>query len=797
MRKNIISTLAIFILFLSIFSLVSVFALNENATRKDAYDSIAKAKEDMAIMEKEGFGVVQVNDLIIEASSSYEAQVALEEKTGSADYSNVVKKANEVGTIKTTAYEINDELKAIEAQLNELSKEQDMKEAVDIFNRAKKEFADERYDQAKEMINDCYDKIIELQATFTKVRAIYEASTASIAGFFVTNYITLIIVCILLIGGYFLFGKKIRRYFINKSIKKLELEKETLNELIRRSQNEYFTKKTLAESTYRIRISKFAELIRDINRRLPLLKVKLEKLEERKDRKVGKQDVERIVSREVEGIEEHEKKKHKGKEEGIMFKFAHSLGMAKTAEEKKEAGRRKEVIVERKEEDKKLTKTTKTEEEHKKKIEEEKKEVKFERKEEEKTRAKEKNKLHKFWVSIGFARTPEQKAAAEKLKREKENAKKKKEEEKRKAIEIEKRRKEFEKKKAEDDKNKRLGEEKSREESKKRAIELAKKRAEEEKKKKIEEIKQTEERKIANKKSGKSFWVSLGLAKTAEQKAKIKAEKERMRREEEAAKKRKINDEKRRLEEEKNKEENKRAAIELAKKKAEDEKKRKIEEEKRKEIQKRQAIELAKKREEERKIAKKKSGKSFWVSIGFARTPEQKAAAEKLKREKENAKKRKIDDEKRRKIEEIKRKELERQKAESERKRKIEDEIRKKIQRKQAIELSKKRNIEEEKRKKFEEIRRKELEKAKSKETKEREKIFAKKRAEEEKARAKERRKKAWANFWHSLGLKKTAEEKARRKAEKERIKKEKELQKKIREQINLAKKAKKQELTQ
>lgn len=764
MRKNIPSVLVIFVLLASIFSAISVFAQDANATRKDAYDAIAKAKENMAIMEKEGFGVVKVNDLIIEASSLYEAQVALEEKMGSADFSNIVKKANEAETIKTEAYEINDELDALESQLNEASKEQDMKEAINIFNRAKKEFADERYDKAKEAINDCYDKIIELQATFTKVKAVYEASTASIVGFFSTNYVTLTIIAAFLIVGYFLFGKKIRRYFINKSIRKLELEKETLNELVRKSQDEYFTKKSLAESTYRIRITKFAELIRDINRRLPLLKVKLEKLEERKERRVKKEDVERIVSREVEGIKEEPEKRKRERKEGIMFRIAHSLGMAKTAEEKKEAERRKKVIEEKKKEVKKQIKPAK------------------EAKAEEKKPAKKKS-WHKFWVSIGFARTAEQKAAAEKRKKEKELAKKRKEDDK--------------KRKVEDEKRKKL-EEKAREESKKRAIELVKKRAEEEKRRKIDEEKrriglekkktELEKAKPAKeekkKKSHSNFWVSLGLKRTPEQ----KAADEKRKREKEIARKRAEEDKRRKQEEERKAKE--------SKKKAEEEKKKKEQEAK------------AEKEKKEEIVVKKKPHANFWVSIGFARTAEQKARInadkarkkreeETRKKSMEDDKKRKIEAEKRKRLDEIKRKELEKQKAESERKRKIEDAKRQEIQRKQAIENAKKRKIEDEKKRKFEEIKRKELEKAKAKEAKERVIMFARKRKEEQKALAKEKRKKAWLNFWHSLGLKRTAEEKARIKAEKERIKKEKELQKKIREQIKLAKKAKKQELTQ
>lgn len=82
----------------------------------------------------------------------------------------------------------------------------------------------------------------------------------------------------------------------------LEREVKVLESLIREAQTGYFETGTLSEASYRVRLKKFSELTRDINRTLPLLR---EELVKRKGGNVGKTFEERTK----------EKKKLKKKKE--------------------------------------------------------------------------------------------------------------------------------------------------------------------------------------------------------------------------------------------------------------------------------------------------------------------------------------------------------------------------------------------------------------------------------------------------------------------------------------------------
>jgi hypothetical protein len=65
---------------------------------------------------------------------------------------------------------------------------------------------------------------------------------------------------------------------LNKKLEHLYLRRTTLKKLIAKTQKEFFEKGTIDETTYHIRLNKYGEIIRDINRQIPLVKEELESL---------------------------------------------------------------------------------------------------------------------------------------------------------------------------------------------------------------------------------------------------------------------------------------------------------------------------------------------------------------------------------------------------------------------------------------------------------------------------------------------------------------------------------------
>ncbi len=258
----------LFALFISI-----AFALNAT----EAYNAILQARKDIAEMEAANFSTQLVKDLLFEAEQIYNAQLALEERGGKPEYYLVIERTRKISKIKETAFLLHDELKALEAKLREVNSTGNFSEAWKIFEQAKKEFYDERYEKVPELIDKTYKKIIELQALSTRVAAIYKATTKSITKILEMWWKEIIATIIVILFFIIVFWRKIKLWRIDRKIKLLELEKSVLRELIKKAQYEYFQLGKIPEVVYRVKVRKFGELIRDINRKIPLLLEEKEK----------------------------------------------------------------------------------------------------------------------------------------------------------------------------------------------------------------------------------------------------------------------------------------------------------------------------------------------------------------------------------------------------------------------------------------------------------------------------------------------------------------------------------------
>lgn len=267
----------IVIIFLLTIQLTSIRSQgNETLSDYDlALEVINQSRIDMQEMMDSDFGVLRVNDTLNQIEQLFEAQFALQEKGSSPDYSLVIEGAKEITAIKKKAEETSDELNALESRLKDVSKES---EAYSLFNEAKTEFKDERYEKITELVEEAYVILSEEQSIQTRVGVVYTASTKTILGFLKRNLKMLTITIIFITMFYLIFRKKIAIFLIDRKIKELNFERGVLGNLVEKAQYEYFHLFKIPEELYQIRIEKFGELIRDIDRQIPLLLERKEKI---------------------------------------------------------------------------------------------------------------------------------------------------------------------------------------------------------------------------------------------------------------------------------------------------------------------------------------------------------------------------------------------------------------------------------------------------------------------------------------------------------------------------------------
>ena len=267
MKKNIVL----------IFILTSFFLLpgTYSQTIEDASNTLNISEQHIREMLDMGFGVERVNDLLTEAKEIFRAQKALEEAGGSPDYSLITDKTDKIRDLKNKAFNVNDEITALEIRIQELEGI-NTTEITSLLEQAKEEFENERYDQSKVKIEEAYEKISEEQALSIRVVAFFDATRKGILNFIAINWQILLTALIILVIIAIFFKNEISRYLIKREIRRLDMEKKVILGLIKKLQRQYFELGTVPEVSYTSKLVKFEELIRDINRRIPLLKADLE-----------------------------------------------------------------------------------------------------------------------------------------------------------------------------------------------------------------------------------------------------------------------------------------------------------------------------------------------------------------------------------------------------------------------------------------------------------------------------------------------------------------------------------------
>ena len=140
----------------------------------------------------------------------------------------------------------------------------------------------ERYEKVDPFIDKAYEEIANIKASQTTLNLFYDATTQSIKKIFIKNWKVMSAVSFLLIILLLTYRIKISKLLIRRKINKLILRKSILKKLIIDIQKQYFTDGSISEGMYTIKTKKFAELIRDVDRQIPLLQEEMTKLEWRK-----------------------------------------------------------------------------------------------------------------------------------------------------------------------------------------------------------------------------------------------------------------------------------------------------------------------------------------------------------------------------------------------------------------------------------------------------------------------------------------------------------------------------------
>ena len=135
------------------------------------------------------------------------------------------------------------------------------------------------------LINQGYQKISEIQASQTAINLFYATTSQNLKSFFQKNWLKISITGGIIILLILVFWTTIKRTRLKARLNNLDAQKEALDSLIKNLQSRYFKTKDISETEYAVKMERFKEMIRDIDRQIPMLREEMLKLNKSKQKK--------------------------------------------------------------------------------------------------------------------------------------------------------------------------------------------------------------------------------------------------------------------------------------------------------------------------------------------------------------------------------------------------------------------------------------------------------------------------------------------------------------------------------
>ena len=289
-KKFITGTYGVFLLSIFLLFFVNIVSADSNSTgvnltsQEKAFNCLQESRVLVDELINNNFSSQRVNDSMDQAQSYYDAQVIIQGKTPQkANFQQVLQSCAEITSIHNLAIGSRDLYETLikvyqDSFATPAEQKMDRGSIELMLQNIDSEIKSERYELVSDLVDKTYEEIARIKSENTAINLFYKQTTQTLAGFFIQNWISIVVTIVVLMILYFIYRKTILRKIIGNKIAKLELKKNNLKNLIMKTQKDYFQDGKISDSAYKIRIANFGEMIRDVNRQIPLLQEELLKI---------------------------------------------------------------------------------------------------------------------------------------------------------------------------------------------------------------------------------------------------------------------------------------------------------------------------------------------------------------------------------------------------------------------------------------------------------------------------------------------------------------------------------------
>lgn len=265
-------------LFLVVFLISFAYASENLSEQEIAENCLSDSRIIVSNLNGTNISLIRFNDMLGKAESIYDAQMIAYNKTKKANFNSVISYCEDISRIDKLARDAIDGFEVLISFYHDtLNRNMDTSSVDKIMDEITEEINGERYENVKQLIDDGYSKISSVKTEQTTMVLAYKATSRTIRVIIVDHKVELIVVIIFVIILYVLYKVKIVPMMLNRKLKLLKIRKGSLRKLMGESQKLYFQEGKISESDYRTRIKNYADLVRDIDRQIPLVQAEIAK----------------------------------------------------------------------------------------------------------------------------------------------------------------------------------------------------------------------------------------------------------------------------------------------------------------------------------------------------------------------------------------------------------------------------------------------------------------------------------------------------------------------------------------
>lgn len=281
----------VWILFLFILIFPFLYAETNLTMQQQADLCLNESSLTIELMIKDGFNIQRLNDTLEEAKTIYASQIVPTIRTKKPDFTLVIAKCLEITSLREQAILVREDFEVLKKVYNDsVIKVMNTSKIDSFMAKIEDNIRSERYELVPNLIDEAYDEISSLRASYTALNVFYANTVTGIKQFLlkknqlflksgIENWKILSTLILILIILFFVYRLQIMKWLIKTKIDSMQTRKKTIKGLIMNLQKDYFQYGNIPEETYNIRTKKFAEIIRDIDSKIPLLQAELARIE--------------------------------------------------------------------------------------------------------------------------------------------------------------------------------------------------------------------------------------------------------------------------------------------------------------------------------------------------------------------------------------------------------------------------------------------------------------------------------------------------------------------------------------